>query len=274
VPPPAPPLPLSPRQLAQYERESNKCLPLPELDLDHSLLAAHDILRRRRNFGCSRQGHVEIDLFGSFSSILTSGSSQAPLEFCLTYTRNGDANGAAAESITVRRSMTDMKWLNDTFTSHKVLGGTLCGRIMPPFPGNSGGFLASQFQSDESSLSSTGGAIAAAAAGVGMIKEGIKSLWGNYIITPSSSPMPVPERTLPSSSKTSKKTSSIYYNPNSPAGKARQLERYLNYLLEHPALSTSFPLNTILKVRNMNAVSGFTLLFARMPRADDAFLTL
>jgi len=38
-----------------------------------------------------------------------------------------------------------------------------------------------------------------------------------------------------------------YYNPNSRVGKARHLERYLNYLLEHPALSTSFPLNTILK---------------------------
>jgi hypothetical protein len=39
-----------------------------------------------------------------------------------------------------------------------------------------------------------------------------------------------------------------YYNPNLPLGKARNLERYLNYLLEHPALSTSFPLNTIIKV--------------------------
>ena len=43
-------------------------------------------------------------------------------------------------------------------------------------------------------------------------------------------------------------TMQVYYNPNSPAGQARHLERYLNYLLEHPALSTSFPLNTILKV--------------------------
>jgi hypothetical protein len=31
--------------------------------------------------------------------------------------------------------------------------------------------------------------------------------------------------------------------------KAKQIERYLNYLLEHPALCTSFPLNVILKVR-------------------------
>lgn len=39
-----------------------------------------------------------------------------------------------------------------------------------------------------------------------------------------------------------------YYNPNSPICKARQLERYLNYLLEHPALSSSFPLNAVLQV--------------------------
>lgn len=249
VPPPAPPLPLSPGQLANYERESNKCLPLPELDLDHSLLAAHDILRRRKSAGNS-QGHVKIDLFGSSSSILASGSSNSSVEFCLTYSRHRE------ESITVRRSMDDMKWLNDTFISHKALGGTLCGRIFPPFPGSSGRFLASQFQ-DDSSMSGTNGAIAAAAAGVGMIKDGIKSLWGNYLTTspsPVSSSNVAPERTAPTPKPTKKATSvgrvlpESYYNPNSPAGKARHLERYLNYLLEHPALSTSFPLNTILKV--------------------------
>jgi hypothetical protein len=39
-----------------------------------------------------------------------------------------------------------------------------------------------------------------------------------------------------------------YYNPNSPSGKARQIERYLNFLLVHPAMSSSFPLSIILKV--------------------------
>jgi hypothetical protein len=256
VPPSAPPLSLSPGQLANYERESNKCLPLPELDLDHSLLAAHDILRRRKSANNS-QGRVKIDLFGSSSSILASGSSNSSLEFCLTYSRHRDEESSSSDSIAVRRSMADMKWLNDTFISHKALGGTLCGRIFPPFPGSSGRFLASQFQ-DDSSMSGTNGAIAAAAAGVGMIKDGIKTLWGNYLTTsPSrvvSSPTAAPERTAPTPKPTKKATSvgrvlpESYYNPNSPAGKARHLERYLNYLLEHPALSTSFPLNTILKV--------------------------
>jgi hypothetical protein len=117
--------------------------------------------------------------------------------------------------------------------------------------------LSSQFHAEDSSLGSTGGAIAAAAtAGVGMITDGIKSLWGSYVTSsPNAAPMPAIDRSSPASSKPAKKASSTsfvlpesYYNPNSPAGKARQLERYLNYLLEHIALSTSFPLNTILKV--------------------------
>ena len=248
VPPEAPPLPLSARQLAQYERESYRCLPLPELDLDHSLLAAHDVLRRRKDVP-RYVGRVKIDLFGSAHSLLTSGSSGNSVEFCLTYLQNGEY-----ERISVRRSMNDMKWLNDTFISHKALGGTLCGRILPPFPGK---VLAAQFHSEES-LSSTSGAIVAAAnagvgvatagvdmasAGVGMIRQGIKSLWGSYIT--------VSERTaaVPGKKSGTCLLPESYYNPNSPAGKARRLERYLNYLLEHPALSTSFPLNTILKVR-------------------------
>jgi hypothetical protein len=276
VPPPAPPLPLSPGQLANYERESNKCLPLPELDLDHSLLAAHDILRRRKSAGNS-QGHVKIDLFGSSSSsssIRASGSSNSSVEFCLTYSRHRDEDSSSSDSIAVRRSMADMKWLNDTFISHKALGGTLCGRIFPPFPGSSGRFLASQFQ-DDSAMSGTNGAIAAAAAGVGMIKDGIKSLWGNYLTTSSASSAPTtaaPERTAPTPKPTKKATSvgrvlpESYYNPNSPAGKARHLERYLNYLLEHPALSTSFPLNTILKVcTGTGRFSYSTCCFTKRP---------
>lgn len=258
VPPPAPPLPLSPSQLAQYERESH--LPLPELDLDHSLLAAHDLLRRRKDHTTSAD-RVKIDLFGS---------PQSPaVEFCLTYVRGGEYD-EISDSISVRRSMKDMQWLNDTFLSHKTLGGTLCGRILPPFPGR---VLGSQFFLEESSLSSPGGAIAAAAnagvematagvgmatAGVGRIKQGIKgtlkSLWGSYLTTsPTQGATQTSQRT-PSAAKSALPES--YYNPNAPAGQARQLERYLNYLLEHPALSTSFALNTILKVSKCHKLPG------------------
>ncbi|VEU34317.1 unnamed protein product [Pseudo-nitzschia multistriata] len=276
VPPVAPPIRLTARELAKYERDTQTRLPLPELDLDHSLLAAHDVLRRRR-----KQTHgeyavgdrVKIELFGQSPLLLSSNASSSSskgLEFCLTLLRSRDRREGMIledEATTVRRSVTDIKWLHDTFVSHKALGGTLCGRILPPFPGN-------QLE-DETSVfpTTTGGAIAAAthagkefahagvgiaAAGVGMLTEGFRSLWSGYGSTAdglllSSSTSSKKHPTESSLSKTKSNPASIrntmktYYNPNSPIGKARHLERYLNYLLEHPALSTSFPLNTILK---------------------------
>jgi hypothetical protein len=244
VPPPAPPIPLSANQLALYERESHKCLPLPELDLDHSLVAAHDVLRRRKGVNNSL-GRVKLELFGPSTPFLSPRSSQNGIEFCLTYVKGG-----MSDSVSVRRSMKDMKWLNETLISHKVLGGTLCGRILPPFP--TGNRLSSQLNGGDSTIGSTSDALAAAAnAGVGMIKGGFKSFWGSYVsASQKRSPHARPRRIAVKKSATSIPES--YYNPNSPDGISRQLERYLNYLLDHPALSTSFPLNTILKVRCKN----------------------
>jgi hypothetical protein len=163
--------------------------------------------------------------------------------------------------------MKDMKWLNETFVSQKALGGTLCGRILPPFPGNRALVAATAGNNDKSSAS---GAIAAAAnasveiasagvgiasASVGILKQSIKSLWGGYLSSTSSSLQPSSTMMMHSTdksvgSKMTNHTNTIhaYYNPNSPATKARHLERYMNYMLEHPALSTSFSLQAILKV--------------------------
>ena len=289
VPPPEPPATLSPEQLASYEQANAKALPLPELDLDHSLLAAHDS-RRRVNLQDKHCGGVKITLFGSSSKVAGLLPQSSNLEFVVSYRCGSSLDDSSSsffdDEVVVRRSMADMKWLNDTFASHKVLGGTLCGRILPPFPSassSSGGVLSSHFPSDESSFnaasikSTTGGAIHAAAAGVGRIRDAAKSFVGpigSYLSgSPSeaspntasiraeetSSPSPTSSSTAshvaPGSKKVSKAKRNLslalpenYYNPNSPMGKARQLERYLNFLLEHPALSTSFPLNTILTV--------------------------
>jgi len=265
VPPAAPPVALTANALAQYELENQKCLPLPELDLDHSLLAAHDVLRRRRrkkdiSSGSTLGDHVKIDLFGPSPQLLSSSSSTDRLEFCLTFVRScGENDRISEDAATVRRSMNDIEWLNDTFVSQKALGGTLCGRILPPFPGNQG---LSRAQKEDSSFVPTGGAIAAAtnagkefanagvgiaSAGVGILKEGIKSLWGGYISTSDATSKSYGDKSNSKKSTSMVNAMRIYYNPNSPVGKARHLERYLNYLLEHPALSTSFPLNTILK---------------------------
>jgi hypothetical protein len=278
VPPPSHPTPLTATELAKYEQENRKCLPLPELDLDHSLVAAHDVLRRRRRRhfrvcgrtdGTSGQGHVKIDLFG-FSPLMmgtssSSSNSQNSLEFCLTYVRRAESD-SITDTISVRRSMKDMKWLNETFVSQKALGGTLCGRILPPFPGNRALVSSSSRDNDSSSAS---GAIAAAAnagveianagvgiatASVGMLKDGFKSLLGGYLSTSSSQPkssmMQNSDKTVGSKLTNHTNTVYAYYNPNSPATKGRHLERYLNYMLEHPALSTSFSLQAILKVRS------------------------
>ncbi|KAL3941523.1 MAG: hypothetical protein SGBAC_004141 [Bacillariaceae sp.] len=234
VPPPAAPITLSATQLAEYERENHTCLPLPELDLDHSLLAAHDAMQRKkdRRHSVSR---VKLELFGRPSLGLSSQGSNQDIEFCLTHYRDD-----MSDFVSVRRSMKDMKWLNDTLISQKVLGGTLCGRILPPFPKHNSSY------GDDSTMSSTSDALAAAAtASVGMIKSGIKSIWGSYVsTTPKLQSAARPERSIQT---TAMSIPESYYNPNSPDSTSRQLQRYLNYLLDHPALSTSFPLNTILK---------------------------
>jgi hypothetical protein len=263
VPPPEPPAPLSREQLANYETKSQTPLPLPELDLDHSLVAAHDSAARRRASSAQSQGTVKISLFGSSHpspyGMPSSSTVSSCIEFKVAYVKNIEGSDPP---IVVRRSMEDMKWLNDTFTSHKVLGGTLCGRILPPFPG-AGKNLSSQFQRDDNILNAkaikntTGGAIAAAAAGVEIIKDVAKTLWKTTTTgqIPTSQTMVPQKKGAPANKPKAKPTPSLslalpesYYNPNSPTGRARQVERYLNYLLEHPALSTSFPLNTILKV--------------------------
>ena len=88
-----------------------------------------------------------------------------------------------------------------------------------------------------------------ATAGVGILTEGFKSLWGISTSDGASKSGKKSKSKKSAKSSTMVNAMQTYYNPNSPIGKARHLERYLNYLLEHPALSTSFPLNTILKVR-------------------------
>jgi len=282
VPPPEPPTPLTPSELADYEAKVKAQLPLPELDLDHSLVAAHDAYRR--SYTPSRgtsSGKVKINLFGSSASLmipspLTSHSGTASskssrrknIEFAVTFIPTSMANYDAwsEENMVVRRSFEDMIWLNDTFTKHKELGGTLCGRILPPFPNgnnNTGkpSSLADDALTESGTVEGTKIAMAAAAAGVDMITSVAKSFWGSYV-SPSSSTTSTSAlaagvtstgNTIPKSKKKRKPVRNAlslpetYYSVNSPAGKARQLERYLNYLLEHPALSTSFPLNTILK---------------------------
>jgi hypothetical protein len=314
VPPEEPPTPITPLTLVRYEEvQSQLPLPLPELDLDHSLVAAHDCnvsrqktlnstpssrMRCRRS-GCRNchrsEGHVRVNLFRA--------SSNNNLEFTLTYypdSSQSDMSTLVDDPITVRRSLSDLQWLDDTFSSHRSLGGTLCGRILPIFPGAnqnhhsiaSSSAAAVTFLSSATNASSVGSlgmvggsknsdgsvapirstseaALAAASASVNRLRsvarfftDSIASAASTGVKTSTSesaSGSPSPSSSShstgvrPSGGKRSALKRFVipesYYNPNSPAGKCRHLERYLNFLLEHPAMSTSFPLNTILKVR-------------------------
>mmetsp|Transcript_24176 Transcript_24176/g.35812 ORF Transcript_24176/g.35812 Transcript_24176/m.35812 type:complete len:1362 (-) Transcript_24176:2038-6123(-) len=295
VPPPDPPAPINVQVLVEHELKAKKSLPLPELDLDHCLVSSHDALNRLGDTAGGelllKKGIVSVSVFGlpksssgmmvTSSRIKATSSSAQNLEFVLTYTqqskKSSSNTGYDENNIIVRRSFADMEWLHDTFVSHKKPGGgTLCGRILPPFPTTSKrskSYTTSSSSSDYNdeivsqscaTESNTEIAVNAAKTGVGMIKSMAKSLWGNYVSSSSYSPPSyhqgdasgvINEKTRVVKS-IKKKSSGGGSSSNmkqrdtfltSPSCKAHTLERYLNYLLEHPALSTSFPLNTILK---------------------------
>ena len=304
VPPPQPPTPLTLEALVECEQRAGAPLPVPELDLDHSLLAVHDT-GSRQGAGTPR-GTVHVQLIGQTGPLLgrlgtTSGSSSqsTPLDFAISYAKDGMSNPSvdSSSTIVVRRSMADLKWLDESFATQKVLGGTLCGRILPSFPPTAKSSATHLLGSDDSS--STGSLLThttkktfkVAKKGLGKIGDAAKSILGstmqvgsmlvtstatppllmdeastasdsasthNSAVTPSVNSVTRATNTKPprrpaggvhASSSSSSTSLENFYNAQAPATKARQLERYLNYLLEHPALSTSFPLNTILMVR-------------------------
>mmetsp|Transcript_10434 Transcript_10434/g.19518 ORF Transcript_10434/g.19518 Transcript_10434/m.19518 type:complete len:1240 (+) Transcript_10434:95-3814(+) len=188
------------------------------------------------------------------------------LEFIITCMPfYGSETNQCDVTTTVRRSYKDLLWLHETFKSHKQLGGQLCGRILPPFPSG-----LDTSQRDVSSVNSAAVAVASASvsAGIGIVSTAAKtakSLWGSLpgskkitkmvkkvgVGVASHETNASPTVTVATSVKTTFSPSSheIYGKElyETSESKARQIEKYLNYMLEHPALSTSFPLRIILK---------------------------
>jgi hypothetical protein len=99
-------------------------------------------------------------------------------------------------------------------------------------------------------------AVAAAKSGVGMITSVAKSLWGNYIAPTASSLARSPASSPTDKVPTHYSWSGLSYDREEDASTrlAKRMDRYLNYLLENQALSTSFPLNAVLMV------SAFTVM--------------
>jgi len=233
LPPPTPPSSLNIQALLQRERGAANLvnqnndqlpvitsLPLPELDLNHCLIAAHD---NPYTTSQSSTPHslslkspptttISVSLFGvpnaseksKASSISSSPESSdsflhsGDMEFVVT---SIETHINPSTRVKVKRTMQDMEWLRETFAAHQRLGGTLCGRILPPFP----------TQDRRTRVS------------VAMNSLRTLANWGK-----------------PKDKK---------WESSEGIKKAKELERCLNYFMEHPALRTSFPLNAILRVR-------------------------
>jgi hypothetical protein len=252
-----------------YEEE----VPLPELDLDHSYISIYDNGKHAEARSTTKASMpiVQVSVFGSShmhsqsdrdgdvpSSGIGIGINANVLEFVIKYLPNGLLTNEE-DTLIVRRSIQDLQWLHETFESHKQLGGTLCGRILPPFPKLGSSENSDYSTSEPLSTNSTAVASAGVSAGVEIVTSAAKtakSLWGSIPGSKKISKMVKATSRGPSQQVTSsqafskigyrKHAKDLYHSPHS---KSRRIETYLNYLLEHPALSTSFPLNLILKVR-------------------------
>jgi hypothetical protein len=203
--------------------------------------------------------HSQSDRDGDVpSSGIGIGINANVLEFVIKYLPYGPLTNEE-DTLIVRRSIQDLQWLHETFESHKQLGGTLCGRILPPFPKLGSSENSDYSTSEPLSTNSTAVASAGVSAGVEIVTSAAKtakSLWGSIPGSKKISKMVKATSRGPSQQVTSsqafskigyrKHAKDLYHSPHS---KSRRIETYLNYLLEHPALSTSFPLNLILKVR-------------------------
>jgi len=287
VPPVERPLPITVRELVEYEmlveRNGGSGVALPELDLDHQGISARD---GSGSGGVEGGGsRVKIEIFGTANTTALPLSSEemGRLEFAVSYfppsndndeppsptSGTPERNYNNPNTIVVKRSFTDLLWLHNILLSQKQLGGTLCGRILPPFPSAVADKYSDYHEVGDGGATTTPVIAGAAAASVGMIASvgrSAKSFLGGYLSTspsttymhhglPSSTTSNILAGTTTSASitggHTTSKNCSLQKRDgsflDSSLSKANQIERYLNFLLEHPALSSSFPLNVILK---------------------------
>jgi len=148
------------------------CPPMPELDLNHSGISANDTNAPSSIFDSPATTDNEISDFvtvesiGSFSEafwhsgkvelLLTVTSTTYPIQQLPQ--KGVDALMSTAGTSTtatyqVRRTLDDILWLHNTLLAHKKLGGTLCGRILPPFQDSTSRILSESVSRDSSSSS-------------------------------------------------------------------------------------------------------------------------
>jgi len=272
------------------------CPPMPELDLNHCCISAHeDATQSPFSAGESlddkhnhmQDARVQVDSFHSHPSsnhhiskiggVGSVSGSTLELVLTLTYTNASDTPTGESQSnlqslmstttiststtTTVRRTLADLQWLHDTLKQHKKLGGTLCGRILPPLlqelSKEEYGYYCGKISKSSSKMYNM------ASSATDVVSHNLisvcKSMWGaikrnvHHNNSPTSS-------SRAASVTLKKKSTAIQCAGNSSSGNdnhggvmvdqdvhLKRIERYLNYLLEHGGLRSSFPLNAILK---------------------------
>lgn len=249
-PPPGPPTLISICNLVEVEKErmrsnTDECiqgwpfcpLPLPELDLDHCLGNDQKFMLRES------RGRVSVEKF----------SSAKDGDFILRLHKNGS-------TIVVRRSYSDFQWLNEILELHKRPGqGHLCGRILPPLPSEQGGFLQQHSSTPSGAIQPkdiSERAIGVAKSGIMLISSITKSVLSGLVSssTPSSSPQAALSR------NTVRQVGKMSPPSDTFADATQRIQRYLNYLLENDAFSTSFPLNAILMASQSGLESAKQIL--------------
>lgn len=284
MPPPSPPAPLSLKALLDREEKTNNigsALPLPELDLNHCLIAAHDCYNMLYSSNDdidsahSSKISISVSLFGISSNSTTNNSrssssdnispsmdSSATTSTNLLFLHNGQMEFVVKTFIgnkmisQVKRTLQDLEWLHQTFISHqKVLGGTLCGRILPPLQNVLSGKSRKILGRGKDSKG-------AKSYVVSTLKSAIS--WG----LGGSSSQKKKSRSSGASSVVSSSSHKNKINVNEGIQKAKDIERCLNYIMEHSALRTSFPLNAILKASQSGLAATKRLLDEESSSAD------
>jgi len=184
----------------------------------------------------------------------------------------------------VKRSLNDFIWLHELFLSYKIPGDVLWGRIIPPFPidvdpsssivhdddssivKSSSHRTHSYTSSKISNTTSETGLLSVATSGMNMFKSiaktAAKSFFGleskyksnaNPIYTTSTTnnTNKYPRNTSTSSWLSSSTNKYQHYAWREESYLPVAFERYINYILECPMLSLSFPVHALLRVREI-----------------------
>ena len=233
------------------------CPPMPELDLNHSGISANDSTATNNTSNMV----VTVESIGSFSDVFwQNGKVELLLTVTTTTTTNPTNNNvptpnrnlmstaAMTSTNKVRRTLEDLIWLHDTFGTHKKLGGTLCGRILPPLLPPQDLLLCCSSDTRRYTRSGTTSSdpthVSASTSSTSGLWSYCKSVGKSIVGSISTTTRNSTNITNSNHSNSRERADSFSITQEL---KLRRFERYLNYLLSHSGYKSSFPLNSLLK---------------------------